>query len=229
MKTLTLITLFLALAANNSCGGQGLIPDSSPLAISAGDFTALIKIEGCGFQPQVQEGYTYCRVTEGPVGSMAVTFIAPPQSAQCQPHACAPNNPSCDPASCVDFTLFYPNQAPAYSDTIPHGQTSKSVPWTKLVQKNTFDPDDTGFWLYTYTIRWTDNQGREQKTISDGEIRLRVVRSQVCPPDHGPNDKACQAYVPLRNSPDDPNFVWSWVEDGQTIRMTTAARTYVSF
>lgn len=193
-----------------SCSGQGLIQDASPLAIAAGDFTALIRVDGCGPQPQVQEGFTYCRMTEGPVGNFAVTFVAPPQAVNCKT------------APCVDFTLFYPDQSPAYSDSIPYGLTSKSIPWKTLTGRDAFIPNDTGFWIYTYTIRWTDAQGLERKTVSDGEIRLRVVRSQVCD-EHG----KCAAYVPLRTAPNNPNFVWSWIENGQPIRMTTAARTYV--
>jgi hypothetical protein len=195
----------------HACGGEGLVPDASPSAITAGDFTALIEIEGCGFQPQVQEGYAYCRVTEGPVGTLSVTFVAPPQAAHCKQ------------APCVDFTLFYPDQSPAYQGQIPFGETSVQVPWSTLTHKTVFSPDDTGFWLYTYTIRWLDDQGREQKTVADGEIRLRVVRAQVCA------DGKCQAYVPLRNAVADPNFVWQWTHGPQTIRMTTGARTYVSF
>ncbi len=207
-----------------ACGSPGLIPDPSPLAVEAGDFTGLIEISGCGYQPQVMEGYAYCRVPVGPVGSLAVTFIAPPQATRCAPHSCPGGDTSCDPTSCVDFTLFYPNQAPAYKDTIPFGQTAKTIPWSTLVKKDTFDADDTGFWLYTYTIRWTGLDGREQRTISDGEIRLRVIRPQVCQaPAH------CKSYVPLRDAKDDTNFVWAWREQGQEIRMTTAARTFLEY
>jgi hypothetical protein len=221
---LFLLSLFLV-GAVPSCGSQGLIPDASPAAIAAGDFTALIEIEGCGYQPQVQEGYAYCRMNAGPVGNLAVTFIAPPQARDCPPHACAPGAIGCDPASCVDFTLFFPDGSPAYGDSIPHGQTSRSIAWSKLTGSDQFAADQTGFWPYTYTIRWTDTEGNAQKTVSDGEIRLRVVQSQVCDPG-GAN---CESYVPLRTSPDDPNFVWSWVQNGQVIRMTTGARTYVDY
>jgi hypothetical protein len=200
-----------------SCANQGFVADTSPLAIAAGDFTALIRVDGCGKQPQVQEGYTYCRMTEGPVGQFAVTFIAPPQAAKCKPVGA--NTPVC-----VDFTIFYPDQSPAYSDSIPFGETSKTIPWQKLTGKDHFTPDDTGFWIYTYTIRWTDAQGLERKTVSDGEIRLRVVRSQVCD-----ESGKCAAYIPLRSAPDNPNYVWTWVQDGQVIRMTTAARTYLTY
>ena len=120
--------------------------------------------------------------------------------------------------------IYYPSGAPAYGNTIPHGQTSVTVPWSTLTGKAVFTPDDTGFWIYTYTIRWLDPQGHMEKTVSDGEIRLRVIRTLVC----DVNQK-CQAYEPLRNVPDNANFVWSWQEGNQTIRMTTAARTYVSF
>lgn len=211
MKLLA-VTSFMAVLVGTvmSCANQGFVADASPLAIAAGDFTALIRVDGCGKQPQVQEGYTYCRITEGPVGNLSVTFIAPPQAAKCKT------------APCVDFTIFYPDQSPAYSDSIAFGETSKTIPWQKLTGKDAFSSDDTGFWIYTYTIRWTDAQGFERKTVSDGEIRLRVVRSQVCDA-----SGKCQAYVPLRNAPDNPNYAWTWVQDGQTIRMTTAARTYV--
>jgi hypothetical protein len=213
-----------------SCGSQGIIPDSSPLAISANDNTALIEISGCGYQPLVTSGYTYCRIPAGPVGNLSVTFVAPPQGLKCAPHVCPPGIAGCDPTSCTDFTVFFPDQSPAYSDSIPLGQSSKTVPWTTLVKKDTFDPQDTGFWLYTYTIRWTDPLGQAQRTISDGEIRLRVVNTQVCaPPAANGTPGKCASYVPLNNSPDDPAFVWSWLENNQTIRMTTAARTYVEY
>lgn len=234
MNTRGLLVWAGCLGALASCSSPGLSNiDPSVPAIQAGDFTALISIEGCGFQPQVQEGYTYCRIPEGPAGTLAVTFLAPPQAKHCAPHACPSQagqtgqltSASCQPTACVDFTLFYPDQSPAYQDSIPPGQASKTVPWTTLTKKADFTPDDTGFWIYTYTIRWTGADGFEHKTVSDGEIRLRVIRTQTCDAE-GAN---CAAYVPLRSAADDPAFVWSWVESGQAIRMTTAGRTYVSY
>jgi hypothetical protein len=210
------------------CGTQGLTPDPSPSALAAGDFTALIRVEGCGYQPLVTEGYAYCRVMEGPVGNLALTFIAPPQAKDCKPHACQPSDPSCQPTCCVDFTFFFPDGSPAYQDSIPYGQTSKTVSWRTLVKKDTFSPEDRGFWPYTYTIRWKDTAGNAFKTVSEGELRLRVIRASVCS-SRGPGIQPCPAYVPLRNAQDDPAFVWSWVQDGQLIRMTTAARTYVEY
>jgi hypothetical protein len=197
-----------------ACGTDPVLkPETStPTAIEALDPTALLKVEGCGYQPLVTEGYAYCRVVEGPVGSMALTFIAPPQSAKCKT------------APCVDFTLFYPDGSPAYQDSIPFGQTSKTVPWTTLVKKDTFSAADRGFWPYTYTIRWIGADGRSYKTVSEGELRLRVIRSQVC----DPQGSQCKAYVPLRESVDSPDFAWTWQEGSQVIRMSTGARVYVS-
>jgi hypothetical protein len=211
---LVLIALVVGVVAPVGCATHGLIPDTAPSAIAASDPTALIKVEGCGYQPLVTEGYAYCRVVEGPVGSMALTFIAPPQAKDCPD---APN-------PCVDFTIFFPDGSPAYQDSIPAGQTSKTVPWRTLVKKENFTVEDRGFWPFTYTIRWKDTQGNTFKTVSQGELRLRVIRSQVCPA-----GKPCSAYVPLRNAKDDPNFVWKWSQDGQLIQMTTGARTSVEY
>ena len=209
-----LITLG-CLTAYVGCGAPSLLkPDLSPPAIAANDTTALLSVSGCGYQPFVSEGYAYCRVTVGPVGDLALTFIAPPQASNCGPAT----------TSCVDFTLFFPDQTPAYQGSIPRGQTEVTLPWTTLTKKSTFDSGDRGFWPYTYTIRWTGSDGNAYKTVSEGEIRLRVIDAQVCDP-AGAN---CQAYVPLRTATDDPNFIWSWMEGTQEILMTGGARTYVS-
>lgn len=211
---LIIVEAGLGFMAAYGCSTQPFLKaDVSPLAIEALDPTALLRVEGCGYQPLVTEGYAYCRVTEGPVGNMALTFIAPPQST------------NCGTVPCVSFTIFYPDQSPAYEGSIPAGKTSQTVLWSDLVKKSTFSASDRGFWPYTYTIHWIGADSRPMVTVSEGELRLRVIKTQVC----GPQGPPCPAYVPLRNSVTDENFVWAWTEGNQKIQMTTGARTFVSY
>ncbi len=201
----------LLLLTGSSCN-HGLRPDEAMAAVKAGDYTALIKVDGCGYQPLVTEGYTYCRVAAGPIGLMAVTFIAPPEAKDCD-----------DPISCVRFKLLYPTGEPAYGDQIPKGQSNKKIPWGTLTKTAAFTEDQRGFWPYVYEILWKDSNGMSRRTVSEGEIRLRVYKPEDC--DTTGN---CLTYAPLREVSADRNFVWSWIEDGQAVKMTTGARTYVS-
>lgn len=198
-----------------SCVGRGrLTPDAFASALEAGDYTGLIRVSGCGHQPQVISGYTYCRVQEGEARG-EVTFIAPPEAKEC------------DEPACVDFKIFDPSGGNPIGRVIPKGEVTAVVTWKELLRKDSFAPGDAGFWPYVYTIRWKDKDGRPRKTVSEGEIRLRVYRARVCTPQEG-GGETCRPYVPLAEVASDPNFVWDFSVDGFRVKMTTGARTHVA-
>jgi hypothetical protein len=155
-------------------------------------------IEGCG--QQVTSGLTFCRKQEGDAGTDAVYFIAPPAK-------CLGDGP------CVSFKIYFPDDTPTYGDTIAQGATrSKPITWATLLHKPTFDLSDRGLWPFSYDVKWIDQNGKEQHSYSDGEIVLRVYK---------------KGYLPLAQVQGDPNFVWSWLENGIPVKMTTGMRVWV--
>ena len=186
------ITAFVVLTAAQC--RVGLVPDPAMAAVEAGDKTALI--EGCG--NQLVSGYTYCRITEGDATGQSLTFVAPPTI--------------CERDACVFFKVFFPTGEPSYEDSVTRGETRKEIPWSMLLKRETFEKSDRGFWPFVYTIYWLDKEGNEQITISEGEIRLRVLDA---------------GYQALHESKKNPNFVWKWKHDGVDVGMTTGARTHV--
>lgn len=155
-------------------------------------------IEGCG--QQLQDGVLVCRKTEGDASQDQIVFVGPPAE-------CAGKDP------CVTFKIFYPDGSPSYAGSIPRGMTRIPVPWEQLLKRSTFEKNDRGFWGYSYAIRYLGPDGKERMTYSDGFIFL-VVTSQ--------------GYTSLHELPDDPNYAWSWVEDGAQVKLTTGARVYVA-
>jgi len=212
MKKPSLILIILLSLSQSQCT-KGIIIDSALAANLAGDKTALIRLSGCGPQPFVSEGFSYCRVAEGPMNDAAIELIAPPQAT------------NCDETACVSFKIYFPDTAQApYEDVIQKGQVSKKITWKQLTGRENFTAGDRGWWPYTYSISWKDGQGMAHKTVSEGEIRLRVYRTLQC----DNSGAACKSYSPLRNAPNAKEYAWSWVADGQEIKMTTSGRTYVA-
>jgi hypothetical protein len=192
-----LLVLGLVCLGNVSCSNHGIKSDKEISALTAGDATALV--EGCG--NQIISGYTYCRVREGEVANASLTFIAPPVECVTQ-----------DPNSCVHLEIYFPNGNSNYAADIPKGQTRISIPWKTLVKRDTFEKSDRGFWPFRYTIKWMDKDDREQSTVMEGEIRMRVVS---------------KAYISLHEMPKDPNFVWTWIEKNKLVEVTTGGRVFV--
>lgn len=171
-------------------------PDAELDALAAGDNTALV--EGCG--NQLVSGYTYCRKREGDVGDDSLYFVGP--ASNCL-----------GTGSCVSFKLYFPDGSqPAYGGSIPRGQTRVGVPWKSILGKNTFQVGDRGFWPFVMWVKYIQPDGKEYQTVSQGEIRMLVVRKE---------------YISLSNVMDDPNFVWSWSENGVPVKMTAGSRIYV--
>lgn len=196
MKSLSLLFIMLCLIACSSCNDAFTSQDKETIsAIEAGDVTALV--QGCG--NQLVSGYTYCRKMEGENTSEVVAFVIP--------------SSRCGEDSCAEVKIFYPDGSPTYGYQFRKGETIHRVKWSDLTKKNHFDVDDRGFWPYTYRIKWLDFEGKQRETITEGEIRLRVLR---------------QGYIPLHEVQGDSNFVWNFKFDNTQVRMTTGGRTYVS-
>ena len=176
-------------------------PDAVQDAILAGDATGLV--EGCGNQPVV--GFTYCRLVEGDAADQTISFIGPP--AKCN-----------DPDSCVFIKVFNQAGQIAWGGSIPKDQTRVYVSWRKLLGCQDppatcqFQVGNRGFWTYDHEVHWIDPDGHDRKSISQGDIVLRVYH---------------QGYTPLDKVEADPNFVWSWVDGNFIYHMTTGLRAYV--
>lgn len=198
----TILAAFLVIGASRCSHGVRL--DQAMASVEGEDYTALI--EGCG--NQLVPGYTYCRKTEGQQAAESLVFVAPPVK-------CLEKDPEtgADTGPCVTFKVYFPDGSkPAYGGSIPRGQTRASVPWNTILGKNSFELGDRGFWPYTYAIRYIGQDARERTAVSQGEIRMRVMKKD---------------YVPLDNVSEDANFVWKWQDNGVPVRMTTGARTFV--
>ncbi len=191
--------IILSLFVISCAFGMGAKPpkiDADMSAISGGDFTALI--EGCG--NQLIAGFTYCRITEGSTTDQNLFFVGPVLD--------------CNRDNCIDFKIFNTKGEVATGGSIPKGHQRVAVPWSKLVNRKSFELADRGLWLFTYTLYWQNENDLEEVAISEGEIRLRVVAAN---------------YIPLNNVGSDANFVWKWItRNGEVVRMTTGMRTYVS-
>lgn len=164
-------------------------------ALAGQDLTAMI--EGCG--NQLVSGYTFCRKVEGDASKEEIYLVAP--AAKCN-----------DEKSCVEWKIFYPDGSGPVGGTFPLGQSRVAVKWKQLLNRDTFELGDGGFWGVRYIIKWIDQNGYPKQTTVDGEIRLIVHR---------------KGYLPLNAASEDPAFVWSWQEGAVAARMTTGGRAYV--
>ncbi len=155
-------------------------------------------IEGCG--QQLIPGYLYCLKREGESTEDLLWFVGPLAK--------------CKRAFCVEFKVFPQDGGVPVGGSIPKGSQRVSLPWSSLVKRANFELADRGFWPFTYTVYWDDDAGNENISKSQGEIRLRVFP---------------KAYIPLNEVTQDKNFAWSWIaKGGETVKMTTGMRTYVS-
>lgn len=197
IKYIILIYLNIALLG---CAHAARTPikDKGMSALEGRDLTALI--EGCG--NQLISGYTYCRKTEGEAAKDYLYFVGPITN--------------CKREFCVEFKIYNTRGEVAYGDKILKKKNRASVPWTKLLARETFELGDRGFWPFTYWVYWIDRNGFENVSVAEGEIRLRVLAKE---------------YIPLNEVVNDSNFVPSWgfwAKNGELIKMTTGMRTYVS-
>lgn len=190
MKFLVLILAFIL----TSCDSIKI--DEAMSAVEGRDKTALI--ESCGTQLIV--GFTYCRVTEGSSANKSIVLVAPITN--------------CSKDSCVFYKFFSPNGEIIFGGSFPKNSNKIQVKWSDLVKRETFSAGDRGYWGMIYEIYWNDSEGREMVTMSEGELRLRVVK---------------EGYKPLHEVKDDPNFTWFYNDQsGVEVKMTTGARAYVS-
>jgi hypothetical protein len=195
-RFLLLCCLSVMLMGVNNCAKYRVRADAQASAIESNDETGLI--EGCG--QQLQSGLLYCRKQEGDVAKDAIYFVAPPAR-------CLGDGP------CVSFKIYFPDATPTYGDSIPQGHTrSAPVLWSTLLKKQTFGLADRGLWPFTYTMRWIDQDGKEQTSYTTGEIVLRVFK---------------KGYTPLISVSGDQNFAWSWIENGVPVKATSGLRIFV--
>lgn len=193
MKALLTAFLLLPLIA---CAGKYPLKDSGMSAVEGKDFTALI--EGCG--NQMIAGYTYCRKTEGEAATDALYFFGPITN--------------CKRDFCVEFKIYGPDGEVVYGNSLPKKSNRAKVSWKDLLKRETFEVGDRGFWLYRYRVFWLDENKNENVSISEGEIRLRVI---------------AKGYTPLNAVISDSNFTWVYrTKNNELIKMTTGMRTYVS-
>lgn len=176
-----------------SCRSRGTVVEDAMSAVEAGDYTALV--EGCG--NQLIPGYTYCRKMEGSSTQELLNFHAP--------------KTECVKEPCRTFKVFGPNGDVVYGGEFKRGELKVGVPWSALTGSSTFEISDRGFWGVIYEIKFIDSEGRERTTLTQGEIRMRVLKKE---------------YIPLHNVSADKGFVWKW-EAGVPVRMTTGGRTFV--
>lgn len=192
MKLMFFISLFLL-----SCGAmpKGVKQDDQMSAVMAGDYTGLIY--GCmGNQPI--PGFLYCREIEGSATTRTITFISP--------------DPNCGGDRCVEIKVYNQQASLVWGYAFQKGERSKTIQWNVLTRKDTFDQGDRGFWAYVYLVTYIADDGKEYDTITQGEIRMRVVKAE---------------YQNLDNVKFDHNFVWKFVYEGTPIKMTTGGRTWI--
>lgn len=196
-----LLAFLLFSMPNTACAfgrKQGVTGDHVQDAFLAGDETGLVD---CGYRPE--PGFCVVRKVDGAVADKSLFFIGPPAQ--------------CDRAACVYVTLYNEQGTLVWGDAIPKGKTRVEAPWSKILgcapgAACLFHTGDRGFWVFNHVVYWKDSAGHEQKSTSQGEVVLRV---------HAPG------YLPLDHVANDPNFVWSWSDNGVLYKMTTGLRAFV--
>lgn len=141
----------------------------------------------------------FCRLVEGDVVEKSIFFIGPPAD--------------CARAACV-FVKVWNNQGQLIAGVeIPKGQTRVGVTWEKLLGRKVVALDDRGTWSFNTTVYYLDPDKRERESTSQGDIVLRVFR---------------KGYVPLSSVESDPNFVWTWTDNGMLYKMTSGLRAFAA-
>ena len=200
MKSRRYLASLLVATALSSCSAAVKKIDHQT-AVGAWDLTTLLS--GCG-QNQIGIGYLVCRMPEeAQAKDFSIEVHAPPNLV-CDNHE-----------ACVHFKIFYPDGRPTFAGSIPKGQSSVEIPWTGLLDKESFELSDRGFYGVSVTVDYKGPEGLPLKSYSSGYVFLHVVRKD---------------YVSLSDSGgEDENFVWTWKsKTNQTVKMTTGARVFVS-
>lgn len=182
-----------ALSLGASCKYAVNIDSSPVFAMDANDATAII--EGCGSQPIV--GYTYCKVREGDPTTGTIKIKVPLAA--------------CERQSCANVKVFFPDGSPTLGLELPRGETEIEISWKDIVKKDTFEKDARGFWPVLVEWFWVDANGFENRTIVEGEIRMRVLSRE---------------YIPLHEIRDAVQFGWRWYDNDGVYRMSTAGRAW---
>lgn len=171
-----------------------IIDSVTESSVMDGDATSII--EGCGWQPIV--GFTYCRQAEGDAADKSLWFVGPPAK--------------CGRDACVYFKVWNNQGQLVWGGSLAKGKTRIEVPWKTILARDTFELMSRGFWTVNTVVYWTDPDGRERESTSQGDIVLRVHKA---------------AYVPLHTVADDPNYLWTWTEGKRIYKVTSGLRAYV--
>lgn len=165
-------------------------------ALQGGDQTCLIQVEGSQLTP----GYAFLRKTEGDASGENLYLVGPITN--------------CDRDFCVEYKIYGKDGEIVDGGSIPKNAFRRAVPWSKLLKRNTFELSDRGFWAVTSRVYWKDDNGNENVSVCEGEIRLKVLKKD---------------YIPLHNVVNDSNFTWDFsTRYGERVKITTGMRTYVS-
>lgn len=195
MKSLLAIALLFSTQAFAMSKASVEIDPVTQSTLLDGDITSMV--EGCGNQPFV--GGTFCRQTEGDAAGTSLWLIGPP--AKCTKSE-----------GCVYFKIYNNKGSLVFGGVLPPKSTRLEVPWKALLQRDTFEMGDRGFWVLRTEVYWLDEKGFEHEAVSQADIVLRVTRKE---------------YVPLNMVEFDPNFVWEWCENGYQYKVTSGLRAFI--
>lgn len=185
-----ILLLFVA-----SCAARVAVVDPGPLTLISNDPTGIVA--GCGQQPTA--GYVYCRMTEGGDAIAAtLVFSLPPAS--------------CDLPTCSQVAVLSPTGAPVQRIDAAKGATYVTLKWSDIIGAPTFTKDARGFWPFVVHVHWIDPTGNPQETVTDGELRLRVVSKD---------------YTALGGGWAPSEFAWQWISGRYEFGMTTAGRVQI--
>jgi hypothetical protein len=192
---LTLVQILFVLTLTQGCAASKARVAVDPVTESSildGDATSVV--EGCGHPPAV--GIAYCRVQEGDNAGQSIFFIGPP--AECDRDD-----------ACVFLKVWNSQGMLVWGGAIPKGQTRVEVAWKTLLGRDTFEVGHRGFWTWNTEVFWRDLDGKERRSVSQGDLVLRVFR---------------RGYIPLQDVTTDAHFVWSWSEHDFRYQMTSGLR-----
>ena len=149
--------LFVLLFVSCSCIEKVSVIDTSIASVKANDLTAIIELQGCGFQPLAVVGYNFCRVKQNTSTiDTKLFFIAPITGAE-------------------RHVTIYRNSGSPLSYKFPEKKTTIEVPWKDLVNADTFQAYQDQWYGVMVEINWYDGDENKRKTLMEGEIRLKVL------------------------------------------------------
>lgn len=143
-------------------------------------------------------GFTYCRIAEGTDTQMPIVFMGPPSK--------------CNQDTCVFIKVWNSQGQLVWGESIPKDKTRVSTDWKTLIGRDVFQVQDRGFFTWNMQVFYLNSDGHEASSTAQGDIVLRILRKE---------------YLPLNWVENDSAYLWEWMDNGYSYKMTSGLRAFV--